>query len=170
MTDDYNPSVSLTIPINAGPKPIVLEDSPWGKAYKIFECSDECGLNTPSAATALGNLIDVGDFIPSFVNGIQEVPKPGVTLYCVGCAVTGTFTASGSAHFSLRNGVDAAQVGVNGGIEAGLSLGLEAYAKYNKDIANFRIVSVGLPGFYIPKGECTQCKLYTTRGLTFIQS
>jgi hypothetical protein len=141
-----SPSFGVNINIQA-PNNI---QSPWGPAFKIYSCQQPtCGKATDSQK--IKNLVNSYLLRPLLNSqGVQEVPNPGITLYCVNCGMTGNVNVGGSLSFRLIEGVSAATMSVNGDLKASLGLALEAYTSYTATLASERVGSVGLPGFSIP--------------------
>jgi hypothetical protein len=121
VTGKYDPSIDTTFSINLGPKELV--DSPFGQAYQLFTKS-----GTSSGGAASGE----------------------VSLYCVGCGVTGKIHISGAASFAIYSAsLTSGFVAMDGNVHAGLELGLYAQAEYKQTFEK-TIASAGLPGFSIP--------------------
>jgi hypothetical protein len=141
-----SPSFGVNINIQA-PNNI---QSPWGPAFKIYSCEQPtCGKATD--AQKINNLVNKHLLKPLLSSqGIQEVPNPGITLYCVSCGMTGNVNVGGSLSFRLIEGVSAATISVNGDLKASLGLALDAYASYSATLASQRVSAIGLPGFSIP--------------------
>lgn len=148
----FNPSVSFTIPISLGPREWQLTDSPWGDAYQIYQYQEgEGDLNYGIDAEGLEKLTGTDDLLTINIDGVEQEPVPGVTLYCVECGITGSLKTTGSASFTLIEGFTAMKLGVAGNIHAAWQLGVDAYADWEHDIASIRLLEVGVPGFFIPE-------------------
>ena len=116
-----NPKVDKTFPVDLGPKKLV--DSPFGPAFQLYKKEKE---NKAGAASG------------------------AIGLYCVDCKVKGKIHVGGQLSFSLLGGgLTKGQLGLDGNIDAGLFLGLEAEARYNREFKT-PIASVGIPGLTIP--------------------
>jgi hypothetical protein len=142
-------SISFGMPVNVGPPN--NDYSPWGKAYRIYSCtSPTCG-GKPDDSKMLANVINKRVLRPVFNQyGVQQQPATGVTVYCVGCGITGKVNVGGSLTFRLVDGITAATLSVNGNLVAALNLGVNGFAVWDKDLAKLRLLTVGLPGFEIP--------------------
>jgi hypothetical protein len=75
----------------------------------------------------------------------------GLALYCVECGFAGKATLWGSLSFSILDGIETAQIGLNANFKAGLNLGMEAYVKYEKEwekeLARIPIGGFSIDGF-----------------------
>lgn len=77
-------------------------------------------------------------------------PSPGITFYCVNCGIHGSVAVSGSISFGVIGGITAGSIGMAGNLQAGLEIGMDAYAEYDKSLTLARLVHQGIPGFSIP--------------------
>lgn len=123
-TNGFDPSIDTNAAINLAPATSSLTDSYWGQQYQIW--SKE---KTSKGGTVTGNL----------------------ALYCVDCGVKGAAHISGHLTLSLSDGIKAGTLDINGNIAAALNLGLDAQVTYDSGVQKKNIISVGLPGFSIPK-------------------
>lgn len=101
-----------TLGLSMQPQPVV--ESPWGDAFQIYQYKsggDEGGANEKRETTKAGN-------------------EGSVTVYCVDCGVKSTVEFTGSASFSLSDGVTSLSVGMDGSIDAGVNLGVVADFKH----------------------------------------
>jgi hypothetical protein len=147
----FNPSISFTIPIDIEAPAWMLDDSPWGDAYKIYQYTMDGGdVNYGITADSLAKLTGADELIKIEINGVEEKPEPGVQVYCVDCSITGSLKTRGSATYTLAIGFTDLQVSFNGDVHAQFQLGVNAYAEYTWDIKEVRILEVGIPGFFIP--------------------
>lgn len=148
----FNPSISFTMPVDIEAPSWMLEDSPWGQAYKIYEYTADGGdFNYGINADSLSNLLDLDELVPTIsIDGVEEIPEPGVQLYCVDCSITGSLLTKGSATYTLLVGFTDLQLSFNGDIHAQYQLGVNAYYSYEWTLAEIRILEVGIPGFFIP--------------------
>lgn len=139
---------TLPIGISAGDD----DESPWGPAYLIFECGEECGGEEEENKQTISDLWGKNGLLPSIndITGQEEEPEPGIRVYCVRCGVDGSFTVSGSITVQLLSGVQDAQVSLAGNLRAGVELGVEFLAVYEREIERKRLLEVGVPGFSIP--------------------
>ncbi|KAK5956674.1 hypothetical protein OHC33_002160 [Knufia fluminis] len=140
-TGKYDQSLSLGL--NMVPPATMLEDSPWGDALKFYSWSPDAGGEAwEASAYAL-------DQIQGTLMGLEAEPEPGVEFYCINCGISGKMTAVGSIQATPLSGVKSAQIGVHGNLYAGLYLGVNAFAKYEKKYEK-ELFSRGLPGWSIP--------------------
>jgi hypothetical protein len=119
----FDPKVELSIEVPKDPK---LEDSPFGKAIKIGEFSEDAG--------ASGKM----------------------TVYCVDCGIKGNMNIKGHLEidfklaFIFQNPIMKAEINIDGGLSAGLSLGFDAQVLFTKEIkkqiAVFPISPLAIPG------------------------
>ena len=56
----------------------------------------------------------------------------GLALYCVDCGTSGNLQVGGTVDASVLHGVTECSIHLNGDMQAGLNLGLNAYVKYEK--------------------------------------
>jgi hypothetical protein len=140
VTGEY--SNSLTLPVNIGPPATVLSDSPWGQAFKMytFKVGEEDEAFS-ATKTILDNMAE--DLLG------ETDPEPGVELYCVNCGVRGAVTATGTINATPLSGIKQASIGVNGNMYVGLYIGVNAFAKWEKEWEK-EIFEKGLPGWSIP--------------------
>ena len=75
----------------------------------------------------------------------EAVPEPGVEIYCVNCGVRGSIKATGSISATPLRVVKSASIGVSGDMYIGMYIGVNAYAKWEKEWEK-EIFSKGLPG------------------------
>ena len=140
VTGQY--SNSLTLPVSIGPPSSVLSDSPWGQAFKMYTFKvGEDDEEFSASKTVLDNM--VGDLLG------EAEPEPGVELYCVNCGVRGSVKATGTINATPLSGVKQASIGVSGNMYVGLYIGVNAFAKWEKEWEK-EIFEKGLPGWSIP--------------------
>lgn len=140
-TGKYDQSLSLGL--NMVPPNTMLEDSPWGDTVKSYSWSPDAGGEAwEASAYAL-------DQIQGSLMGLEAEPEPGVEFYCINCGISGKMTAVGSIQATVFEGIKSAQIGVHGNLYAGLYLGVNAFAKYEKTYEK-ELFNKGLPGWSIP--------------------
>ena len=140
VTGEY--SNSLTLPVNIGPPSNVLSDSPWGQAFKMYTFKvGEDDEKFDATKTILDNM--ASDLLG------EADPEPGVELYCVNCGVRGSVKATGTINATPLSGIKQASIGVSGNMYVGLYLGVNAFAKWEKEWEK-EIFEKGLPGWSIP--------------------
>ncbi|EME48461.1 hypothetical protein DOTSEDRAFT_76094 [Dothistroma septosporum NZE10] len=149
----WHPSISFDVPINVSPPDSFLDDSPWGDAYSIYEWhpgSDgdiNYGLNLGSLAKMTG----ADQLITFDIDGVTQLPIPGIQLWCVDCKITGDIEVTGQATFTLPFGITGLAVKLQGTLTANMGLGLDAFASYTADAFDIRIFEVGVEGLSIPE-------------------
>lgn len=139
VTGDYNRSFDF--PISIAPPKSALDDSPWGDGFKFYTWTPDKGEYWNAQDAAL-------DKIKGVVIGEAD-PEPGVEFWCVDCHVDGKLKLLGSASFSLTSGLTKAQLSLDGSLDAGLYLGMNAFAQWNPK-KEYDFLSLGLPGLSIP--------------------
>ncbi|KAL7809403.1 hypothetical protein V8C44DRAFT_334402 [Trichoderma aethiopicum] len=139
VTGDYNRSFDF--PISIAPPKSALDDSPWGDGFKFYTWTPDKGDYWNAQDAAL-------DKIKGVVIGEAD-PEPGVEFWCVDCHVDGKLKLLGSASFSLTSGLTKAQLSLDGTLDAGLYLGMNAFAQWNPK-EEYDFLSLGLPGLSIP--------------------
>ncbi|OJJ45109.1 hypothetical protein ASPZODRAFT_144413 [Penicilliopsis zonata CBS 506.65] len=148
----WSPSVSFTIPVDMSAPSAMLDDSPWGDAYQIWSFEDgESDVNYGINAETLAKLTGADELIVFDIDGVTQMPNPGVQLYCVDCYVTGSFTVTGSVTYTLLVGFTEMSLDLAGSLKASIQLGLNAYAEYEDDIASVRLLTIPIDGFDIPE-------------------
>ncbi|KEQ62137.1 uncharacterized protein M437DRAFT_75808 [Aureobasidium melanogenum CBS 110374] len=135
-------SKSLDVPLNLGPAQ--NDPSPWGNQYKFFEYSPDSQKDAAMIAATQKSL----NGMSSSLNGVSN-PKPGIQMYCVDCGIKGDFQAVGTVSASLAQGVTRCDVSLDGNLYAGVFVGVNAFAAYEKTI-NKDIINKGLPTLSIP--------------------
>ncbi|KAI4852756.1 hypothetical protein E4T44_01278 [Aureobasidium sp. EXF-8845] len=130
-------SKSLDVPLNLGPAQ--NDPSPWGPQYKFFEYSPDSKKDASMIAATQKSLSGMS----SSLNGISD-PKPGIQMYCVDCGIKGQFQAVGTVSASLAKGVTRCDVSLDGNLYAGVFVGVNAFAAYEKNI-NKDLINKGLP-------------------------
>ena len=140
VTGQY--SNSLTLPVNIGPPSAVMSDSPWGQAFKMYTFKVG-GEDEKFSATKT-----ILDNMASDLLGEAD-PEPGVELYCVNCGVRGSVKATGTINATPLSGIKQASIGVSGNMYVGLYIGVNAFAKWEKEWEK-EIFEKGLPGWSIP--------------------
>ncbi|KAL9036648.1 MAG: hypothetical protein Q9214_006041 [Letrouitia sp. 1 TL-2023] len=144
VNTQFSPSVHVNVPINVGPAASKLKKSPFGPAYQIYQYTVPS--NDPKKSKFEQELEGILDkLLPE-----DDKPVPGVTFYCVNCGLHGNMQIFGSISFRLLDGITAGSVGMSGNLNAGLQIGVDAFAEFSKTITVARLVHQGLPGFSIP--------------------
>ncbi|KAH8125019.1 hypothetical protein LI328DRAFT_156029 [Trichoderma asperelloides] len=133
---------SFNIPFNMGPPPVMLDDSPWGQGFKFYDWTPDKGGDFWEAQEA------AIDKIKEVILGDAD-PEPGIELWCVNCGVNGNFKVTGSFHYTLASGLTEGQISMHGNLDAGLFLGLNAFAEWDPT-KEYDFITEGLPGLSIP--------------------
>lgn len=116
------PTANADIPINVGPSGLV--SSPFGVAKQLF-ARDAMSKKTG----AIGH----------------------VAVYCVQCGVNGILRLTGSARYTIKDGLQQANAGLSGNLAAGVQLGIDASAEISQN-SDFPLISVAVPpGFSVPR-------------------
>ncbi|PTB41827.1 hypothetical protein M441DRAFT_46936 [Trichoderma asperellum CBS 433.97] len=133
---------SFNIPFNMGPPPVMLDTSPWGEGFKFYEWTPDKG----------GEFWDAQEAAIDKIKGVilgDADPEPSIELWCVNCGVNGNFKVTGSFHYTIASGLTEGQIVMQGNLNAGLFLGLNAFAEWDPT-KEYDFVTEGLPGFAIP--------------------
>lgn len=101
--------------------PNQLQDSPWGQAYNIY--------HTEKKGTTKGG----GEYDAS------------LDLYCVDCHFNAGVKVHGEVTWKLRGGVKTGYVSMNGNVDAGVYLGLDAKADF-KATQTKNVLKAPIPG------------------------
>lgn len=139
ITGDYDRSFDF--PVQATPPKSALDDSPWGDGFKFYTWTPDKGEFWDAQSAAI-------DKIKGVIIGEAD-PEPSIELWCVDCQANGKLKLDGSASFSLINGLTKAQLSLDGSLDVGLYLGMNAFAEWNPK-EQYDFLSVGLPGLSIP--------------------
>ncbi|THX92470.1 hypothetical protein D6D02_10445 [Aureobasidium pullulans] len=135
-------SKSLDLPINLGPAQ--NDPSPWGNQYLFYSYAPDSKKDAAMIAATQKSLSGMS----SSLNGISN-PKPGIQMYCVDCGIKGQFKAVGTVSASLAKGVTRCDVSLDGNLYAGVFVGVNAFAAYEKSV-NKDLLNKGLPTLSIP--------------------
>ncbi|KAF4549188.1 Hypothetical protein D9617_23g006030 [Elsinoe fawcettii] len=139
LVPPLNYSKTISIPLNIGPPQ--KDPSPWGNQFKFFSWSP----SDPSTIAATQKKLDA---VKGSLQGVSN-PKPSIDMFCVDCGIKGQLNAVGSISASLTSGVTKCAIELNGNIYAGVYIGVNAFASYEK-VYNKDLISQGLPSFSIP--------------------
>lgn len=139
ITGDYDRSFDF--PVAIAPPTSSLDDSPWGDGFKFYTWTPDKGEFWNAQNEAI-------DKIKGVIIG-EPNPEPSIELWCVDCHVKGNIKLVGSASYSILNGLTRAQLSMNGNLDAGLYLGMNAFAQWNPK-QQYDFLSMGLPGLSIP--------------------
>lgn len=149
----FHPSISFGVPISGSAPAVMLDDSPWGSAYEIYKWTPSGGgdLNYGLGLGALAKMTGADQIKLFEIDGVTQLPVPGIKLWCVDCNVKGKVIVTGQATFTFPFGITNLLVKMDGDIKANMGIGLDAFAEYTADLFKFRIFEIGVPGFYIPE-------------------
>lgn len=121
-------------------------EAPWENAYLLWSSSNGDDDTTPSGKRKRGLVSTINE------RGLEERKvEKGFNLYCVDCGIQGSFTIGGAMSYCIlcfSPGVTNAQLFLSGNMEAGVYLGLEAFAEYTKDWQK-ELILVNLLGWQI---------------------
>ncbi|KAI5258101.1 hypothetical protein E4T42_00655 [Aureobasidium subglaciale] len=135
-------SKSLTVPFNLGPAQ--NDPSPWGMQYKFFEYSPDAKKDASMIAATQKSL----NSMSKSLNGVSN-PRPGIQMFCVDCGIKGTFQTVGTVSASAAKGVTRCDVSLTGNLYAGVFVGVNAFAAYEKNVDK-NLLNKGLPSLSIP--------------------
>ncbi|THZ71333.1 hypothetical protein D6C85_05357 [Aureobasidium pullulans] len=100
----WNPSASFTIPVALAPPQSMLDDCPWGDGgLQLWEWSPEDGGESidPFSFDTLAKMTGADQILTFKINGVEQLPEPGVTVWCVDCGIHGSIYTTGSATFTI---------------------------------------------------------------------
>lgn len=149
----WHPSVSFNVPIDCSPPAFELDDSPWGDAYKIYEWhpGSDGDVNYGLNLGALAKMTGTDELLTFDIDGVTQLPIPGIDLWCVDCRLTGTVTVTGQATFTFPFGITDLLIKLDGNLIANMGIGLDAFAEYTADLFDLRVFEIAIPGFEIPE-------------------
>ncbi|KXJ84891.1 hypothetical protein Micbo1qcDRAFT_210359 [Microdochium bolleyi] len=149
LAPTWTPTASFRDVFDMRPHAAQLDESPWGDAYEMFKFEDFKGsANYGMNLGVLAKLTGADQLVTIEIGGLEEMPKPGVTVWCVKCFAKGDIKVTGSATFSAA-GLRSIKLGFDGSIEAQLQLGINAYMEYEKPILKFRLLAIPLLGYSV---------------------
>ncbi|KAF2149139.1 hypothetical protein K461DRAFT_247449 [Myriangium duriaei CBS 260.36] len=122
---DLSYSKSLTIPMNIAPPTSSLVTSPWGNQFPLYSYKPK----SKRLVKQRGVVAKAGN--PSKAVAVSPNTKAalGLDLFCVNCGITGSFTMTGTLSVGFSGLSDASFV-MNGQLNAGMFIGLNAQAAY----------------------------------------
>lgn len=147
----WNPSATFNVPVDLGPPSWMLDESPWGEAFEIYkyvagEGEFNFGLNLGSLAKFSG----ADELLTFEIDGVEQLPVPGVTIWCVDCGIKGNMKTTGSATFTFI-GITRLSLKLDGELQALLQLGVNGFHEFSKPIFEARILAIPIWGFAIPE-------------------
>lgn len=126
---EWDPSTHGQLNINLAPGK--LKSSPWGPAYLLHSfggSSKKKRSNSSTSKSSTGTPTKTSS--PTSSTTKPSNTKKSVDVFCVNCGVKGVTDYSGSAEFSLQNGVTQLQFAMNGSLQFSIAIGLDAEFKY----------------------------------------
>lgn len=145
----WNPSGSFTIPVDMAPAPAFLTKSPWGPGLSFFEQrggKSKFGLDAPGI---LAEWTGADKLLTFEIDGVEQLPVPGVQMWCVDCGFGGDIRVTGSAVFTIV-GPTRLILRLVGDLEATIQIGVNGFAEFAFKPFEKRLLVAGLPGFSIP--------------------
>lgn len=148
----WNPSASFTIPVSLEPPEIYLDQNPWGQTglelWKWTPKEGEEGFD-PSDEDALAKMVVANQIIPYAIDGAEQLPEPGVTVWCIDCGVHGSIQTEGSAIFTAL-GPTRMILNLHAILNANIQFGIDGFAKFQRPVLDIPLLPpIGLPGFEI---------------------
>ncbi|THW98728.1 hypothetical protein D6D13_10515 [Aureobasidium pullulans] len=149
----WNPSASFTIPVALAPPQSMLDDCPWGDGgLQLWEWSPEDGGESidPFGFDTLAKMTGADQILTFKINGVEQLPEPGVTVWCVDCGIHGSIYTTGSATFTII-GPTRLSLRLRGDLNANVQIGVDGFYKFERPILEIPLTpDIGLPGFSIP--------------------
>ncbi|KJX93914.1 hypothetical protein TI39_contig4239g00006 [Zymoseptoria brevis] len=144
----WNPSGSFNIAVDMGPPSFLLTDTPWGKGFKMYEYKSGESAFGPGAGI-LAEMVGADKILTFEIDGVEQLPMPGVEVWCVDCGFGGDIKVTGSAVFTIV-GPTRLILRMVGDLDATLQLGINGFAEFSYKPFEKRLLTAGLPGFSIP--------------------
>lgn len=149
----WNPSASFTIPVALEAPSRLLDECPWGDGgLELWKWSPEEGGEAfdPLSFDTLAKMTGADQILTFKVDGVEQLPEPGVTVWCVDCGIHGSIYTTGSATFTII-GPTRLSLRLRGDLNANVQLGVDGFAKWEHDVLSIPLTpDIGLPGFSIP--------------------
>ncbi|TIA78266.1 hypothetical protein D6C76_04152 [Aureobasidium pullulans] len=149
----WNPSASFTIPVALAPPQSMLDGCPWGDGgLQLWEWSPEDGGESidPFSFDTLAKMTGADQILTFKINGVEQLPEPGVTVWCVDCGIHGSIYTTGSATFTII-GPTRLSLRLRGDLNANVQIGVDGFYKFERPILEIPLTpDIGLPGFSIP--------------------
>jgi hypothetical protein len=148
----YDPSGSFTVPVALEAPSVYLDSNPWGQnglvLWKWTPKEGEQGFD-PSDQDELAKMLVSNQIIPYAINGAQQLPEPGVSVWCIDCGVHGSIEVKGSAIFTPV-GPTKLQLNLHAILNANIQFGIDGFAKYKKNVLDVPLMPpIALPGLGI---------------------
>ncbi|KAH0152331.1 hypothetical protein KCU67_g9882, partial [Aureobasidium melanogenum] len=84
------------------------------------------------------------------IDGVEQLPEPGVTVWCVDCGIHGSIYTTGAATFTII-GPTRLSLRLRGDLNANVQIGVDGFYKFERPILEIPLTpDIGLPGFSIP--------------------
>lgn len=135
-------SGGFSIPLAIAPPTASLTASPWGNQYKFYDFQMA---SSASQYVAESNALSA---LSSTFTGVSN-PAPGIDMYCVDCAIKGSFT--GTANVQVKSGAfTRGVISLAGSMEADIAIGINAFTEYSliSNPYSAPIISMGLPAVF----------------------
>lgn len=149
----WHPSASFTIPVDLGPINAQLEDCPWGEdcfeIYSYIAGREEGDFNYGLSAGVLAKMTGADQILTFDIDGVEQLPVPGVKVWCVDCGIHGSIKTTGSATFTII-GITRLGLRLQGDLNANVQLGVDGFYRFERPVFQQRLFTEGLPGFAIP--------------------
>ncbi|KAF4552267.1 Hypothetical protein D9617_10g072480 [Elsinoe fawcettii] len=148
----WNPSASFTIPVALEPPSRLLDECPWGDGgFELWKWTPEgAEAFDPLSSDTLAKMTGADQILTFEIDGVEQLPEPGVTVWCVDCGIHGSILTTGSATFTII-GPTRLSLRLRGDLNANVQLGVDGFYKFERPILEIPLTpDIGLPGFSIP--------------------
>ncbi|KAG9664792.1 hypothetical protein KCU64_g425, partial [Aureobasidium melanogenum] len=149
----WNPSASFTIPVALAPNSRLLDECPWGDGgLELWKWSPEDGGEAfdPLSFDTLAKMTGADQILTFKIDGVEQLPEPGVTVWCVDCGIHGSIYTTGAATFTII-GPTRLSLRLRGDLNANVQIGVDGFYKFERPILEIPLTpDIGLPGFSIP--------------------
>ncbi|KAG9511916.1 hypothetical protein KCV07_g9837, partial [Aureobasidium melanogenum] len=149
----WNPSASFTIPVALEPNSRLLDECPWGDGgFELWKWSPEDGGEAfdPLSFDTLAKMTGADQILTFKIDGVEQLPEPGVTVWCVDCGIHGSIYTTGSATFTII-GPTRLSLRLRGDLNANVQIGVDGFYQFERPILEIPLTpDIGLPGFSIP--------------------
>ncbi|KAG9942021.1 hypothetical protein KCU85_g9386, partial [Aureobasidium melanogenum] len=149
----WNPSASFTIPVALAPNSRLLDECPWGDGgLELWKWSPEDGGEAfdPLSFDTLAKMTGADQILTFKIDGVEQLPEPGVTVWCVDCGIHGSIYTTGSATFTII-GPTRLSLRLRGNLNANVQIGVDGFYQFERPILEIPLTpDIGLPGFSIP--------------------
>ncbi|KAG9519860.1 hypothetical protein KCU93_g7884, partial [Aureobasidium melanogenum] len=149
----WNPSASFTIPVALEPNSRLLDECLWGDGgFELWKWSPEGGGEAfdPLSFDTLAKMTGADQILTFKIDGVEQLPEPGVTVWCVDCGIHGSIYTTGSATFTII-GPTRLSLRLRGDLNANVQIGVDGFYQFERPILEIPLTpDIGLPGFSIP--------------------